>query len=332
MAVFYKMVQSTFGGLAACPTARFPMSAANCDPAMSDTETTAPSVVDRDSPPLILIDDATSDTEVEPPSPNGSTKAMYVRSRPTSMDVFADGTNASMEGTMLEFPAFAPDLDFTRFGMTSASPVVPLFPPPPVISLPPVGKRRRYAASMKSLYTGTGTGTSLKTNQAPIIPVKAVLRQEPATPVPAKSSGGAWKVLRKIVPGLFPRPAMRALKPLEPNNANDSQKTTTATRGRAFSIRSFKSTKSKGKVRALGLGIENIPIPPVPVRAPTSSRTRVHSFSGYLADSELEIADDEDETDPEMTAIHLEALRTVLKLNQRYEYAVVDPEEIGVAL
>jgi hypothetical protein len=56
----------------------------------------------------------------------------------------------------------------------------------------------------------------------------------------------------------------------------------------------------------------------------------VHSFSGYLADSDL--ADDEDETDAEMTAIQLEALGTALKLNERFEFALVDPEEIGIAL
>jgi hypothetical protein len=55
----------------------------------------------------------------------------------------------------------------------------------------------------------------------------------------------------------------------------------------------------------------------------------VHSFSGYLADSELA---DEDETDAEMTAIQLEALGTALKLNERFEFALVDPEEIGIAL
>jgi hypothetical protein len=56
----------------------------------------------------------------------------------------------------------------------------------------------------------------------------------------------------------------------------------------------------------------------------------MHSFSGYLADSEL--ADDEDETDAEMTAIQLEALGRALKLNERIVFANVDPEEIGIAL
>ncbi|KAJ6480566.1 hypothetical protein C8R47DRAFT_1322495 [Mycena vitilis] len=69
-------------------------------------------------------------------------------------------------------------------------------------------------------------------------------------------------------------------------------------------------------------------IPPVPVRA--APRARVHSFSGYLADSEL--ANDEDETDPEMILVSLEALATTLKLNERYEFALVDPSEIGLAL
>jgi hypothetical protein len=163
---------------------------------MSVTETE--SVLDSATPTLVFLEDATSDTEVEPPSPGGSTKGLYVRSRPTSMD-----------GSIIEFPGFASEVDFTQFGMTAApaatviSPIEPSFPfpTPPIIRAPPVAKRRRYAASMKSLYTGTGTGTILKTNQAPIILVKIVprvLEDEPVTPLPAKTSG--WKTL-KIVPG-----------------------------------------------------------------------------------------------------------------------------------
>ncbi|KAJ7794371.1 hypothetical protein B0H14DRAFT_2923195, partial [Mycena olivaceomarginata] len=146
---------------------------------------------------------AGSDTEVEPPTPGGSIKGLYVRSRPTSMD-----------GSIIEFPGFAFEVDFTQFGMTAApaatvtSPIEPSFPfpTPPIIRAPPVAKRRRYAASMKSLYTGTGTGMILKTNLAPIIPVKIVPRveDEPAMPLPAKTSG--WKALKKIVPSPFRRP------------------------------------------------------------------------------------------------------------------------------
>ncbi|KAJ7876228.1 hypothetical protein B0H13DRAFT_1893811 [Mycena leptocephala] len=277
-----------------------------------------------------LLDDATSDTEVEPPSPGGSTKGLYVRSRPTSMD-----------GSIIDFPGFG----FTQFGMTPAhgttSPALEHFPPPPTIAQPPPGKKRRYAVSVKSLYTGTGTGTTLKTNRAPVAPMRTVHRDfaaEPATPVPMKTSGGPWKVFKRMVPGLFPRPTGRAASALTPLDANLRGTQTTPsptaahtrttsfsfassfTRGRALSIRSF---KSKGKARAVG--VENRP--PVPVRSP---RPRVHSFSGYLADSEL--ADDEDETDAEMTAIQLEALGTALKLNERFEFALVDPEEIGIAL
>ncbi|KAJ7333963.1 hypothetical protein DFH08DRAFT_939660 [Mycena albidolilacea] len=133
---------------------------------------------------------AGSDTEVEPPSPGGSTKGLYVRSRPTSMD-----------GSIIEFPGFAFEVDFTQFGMTAApaatvtSPIEPSFPFPTPLSF-----RRRYAASMKSRYTGTGTGTILKTNQAPIIAVKIVprvLEDEPATPLPAKTSG--WKALKNYL-------------------------------------------------------------------------------------------------------------------------------------
>ncbi|KAJ7657200.1 hypothetical protein DFH06DRAFT_1328025 [Mycena polygramma] len=300
---------------------------------MSDTEDN--STLYSETSSHLLVDDATTDTEVEPPSPNGSIKAMYVRSRPTSMD-----------GSIIEFPAFAPELDFTQFGMTPAvthattpgSLAAPPFPPPPLISMPPPGKNRRYARSIKSLYTGDGTGTSLKTNRATVIPVKAVPRDltaEPATPPPKRSG---WRALKKIIPGLFPRPTTRAPQPLETNvggtnipaappvhtRSTSFSAVSTFGRTRTLSIRSFKSSKSKGKARAVGVGN----IPPVPVRA--APRARVHSFSGYLTDSEL--GNDEDETDPEMTLIGLEALATALKLNERYEFTAVDPSEIGLAL
>ncbi|KAJ7333942.1 hypothetical protein DFH08DRAFT_814013 [Mycena albidolilacea] len=305
---------------------------------MSVTETE--SVLDSATPTLVFLEDATSDTEVEPPSPGGSTKGLYVRSRPTSMD-----------GSIIEFPGFASEVDFTQFGMTAApaatvtSPIEPPlpFPTPPIIRAPPVAKRRRYAASMKSLYTGTGTGTILKTNQAPIIPVRIVprvLEDEPATPLPAKTRG--WKALKKIVPGLFRRPIVRPLTLLDAtgngvadatapigDTSTESTPTTypppSSTRLRALSIRSFKSSKAWGKKPSAG--VENLPFLPTRAAAP---RPRVHSFSGYLADNEL--MDDEDETDAEMTAVHLEALGTVLKINDRYQFALVDSAEIGVAM
>ncbi|KAJ7772257.1 hypothetical protein B0H16DRAFT_1512849 [Mycena metata] len=278
-----------------------------------------------------LLGDSTSDTEVEPPSPNGSTKGLYVRSRPTSMD-----------GSIIDFPSsFGSNLDFTQFGMTPAvaSPTVAVFPLPPIISNPPPGKKRRYATSVKTLYTGDGTGTSLKTNRATVPALKAVRREllEPLSPV-QENAIGRWNKLKRMIPGLFPRPTAATRAPMPLGDFNTAPTTnTTATvvsndtpstassfkRGRALSIRSFKSSKSKGNARAKG--VENRP-PPVPFR---EARRRVHSFSGYLADSELA---DEDETDAEMTAIHLEALRTVLKVNEQYEFAEVDPSEIGVAL
>ncbi|KAJ7219798.1 hypothetical protein B0H12DRAFT_1329207 [Mycena haematopus] len=273
-------------------------------------------------PPVLFIDDATSETEVEPVSPGGSLQGLYVRSRPTSLD-----------GSLLEFPGFAPTPTDPH-----AIPPDPLhFPPPPIIDAPPFCKRRRYAASMKSLYTGTGTGTVLKTNRAPIIPVKTVprvLEDQPVTPLPAKASSRSWNTLRKMVPGLFRRPATHVANEAQ-NTAVDftsvpsqSFSTTPASsmRTRALSIRSFKSSKAKGKGRAAE--IENIP--PLPTRAAPTSPRRVHSFSGYLADSEL--PDDEDETDAEMTPVDLEALATVLKINERYEFALAGPQEIGVAL
>ncbi|KAJ7027598.1 hypothetical protein C8F04DRAFT_1399421 [Mycena alexandri] len=283
-----------------------------------------------------LLGDATSDAEVQPPSPDGSTKGLYVRSRPTSMD-----------GFIMDFPSsesFDPNLDFTQFGMTPAvtSPTAPVFPLPPVISKPPPGKKRRYATSVKTLYTGDGTGTSLKTNRATVPALMAVRREllEPLSPV-QENAPSRWKKLKKIIPGLFPRPTAAATRVPMPLGAFNATQTTSCKavsddtsstafspssfmRSPALSLRSFKSTKSKGPGKARAKGLENRP-PPVPFR----DRPRVHSFSGYLADSELA---DEDETDAEMTAIYLEALRTVLKVNEQYEFAEVDPNEIGTAL
>ncbi|KAJ7079469.1 hypothetical protein C8R44DRAFT_895691 [Mycena epipterygia] len=286
---------------------------------MSDTE--VPSTA---SSPL-FFDDA-SDTATEPPSPGGSTKGLYVRSRPTSMD-----------GSVVDFPGVDSALDFTQFGMTAAPAAPAVFPLPPIISSPPAGKKRRYAVSVRSLYTGTGTGTSLHTNRATVVPVQLVRRDlcDDAAPVKDKVHRRTWTfgTLKKIVPGLFPRPTgtARALKPFDLNAPTvdmppPSTISSFRTRSRALSIKSFKSTK-KSKARAAAVEAENRPPPPMPLTA----RLRVHSFSGYTADAEADL-EDEDETDAEMTAITREAVRTALRLNEEYEFAPVDPNEIGIAL
>ncbi|KAJ7832442.1 hypothetical protein B0H14DRAFT_3712263 [Mycena olivaceomarginata] len=254
------------------------------------SETAEASTIDSETlPSSPLLDDATSDTEVEPPSPGGSTKGLYVH------------------------------LDFTRFGMTPpprryishrrALPPTPYHWPTPAGQKAPLRSKRQIAVHRKRY------GHDSQTNRAPAAPVKTVPRDltaVPATPVAAKPSGGRGS-------GTHTPPSPIAIAhtrtTLVPPRAS-------FTRGRALSIRSF---KSKGKARAVG--VENLP--PLPVRA-TSPRPRMHSFSGYLADSEL--ADDEDETDAEMTAIQLEALGTVLKLNELFVFANVDPEETGIAL
>ncbi|KAJ7675611.1 hypothetical protein DFH06DRAFT_1434766 [Mycena polygramma] len=267
-----------------------------------------------------LIGDATSHTEAEPPSPDGSTKGLYIRSRPTSMDA----------SSIIDFPGFGPDLDFSQFGMTpavahtAASPTSPSFPSPPVIASPPPGKKRRYAPSIKSLYKGDGTGTSLKTNRCP-----RDLADEPATPLPSKPHS-SWQVLKRMItPGLFPRPTARTSKPLEtdvggtnipapaaPSHTRSTSLSAVTSMARSRAL-SFKSSKSKGKARAVG--VENIA--PAPKR-----RARIHSFSGYLSDSAP--AEDEDETDAEMTAIGREALETALKLKERFEFTAAGVREL----
>ncbi|KAJ7478376.1 hypothetical protein FB451DRAFT_1365918 [Mycena latifolia] len=301
----------------------------------TDTSTTAiesplssaTDVPDIDEVPVSL-DDA-----IEPPSPGGSTKGLYVRSRPTSLD-----------GAPIDFPGINADLDFSEFGMTPAPAAPTVFPLPPVISPPPPGKKRRYAASVRSLSMGmgSGTGTSLKTNRAPIVPVQLVRRKDTELSDTDKVTKrrGAWgmNALKKIVPGLFPRPTAGTRAPLGPSNAQTlapvpaDPPTPHPARARALSIRSFKSGRSKMKaLRTAGADADDAENrPPVPVLVP---RTRMHSFSGFL--TAAAVADDEDtdedETDAEMTAITLEAVQTALRLNEEYEFALVDPDQIGIA-
>ncbi|KAJ7480995.1 hypothetical protein FB451DRAFT_1171568 [Mycena latifolia] len=276
------------------------------------------------------------DDAIEPPSPSGSTKGLYVRSRPTSLD-----------GAPIDFPSINSDLDFSEFGMTPIPAAPTVFPLPPVISPPPPGKKRRYADSVRllSMGMGNGTGTSLRTNRAPIVPVQLVRRKDAELSDADKDTKRpqAWgmKALKKIVPGLFPRPAAGTPRtPLGPSNvqilapAPADPVTPHQARGRALSIRSFKSSKSKKKASrtvgaAVDVDVDAENRPPVPMLL----RARMHSFSGFLtaavADDEYA---DEDETDAEMTAIAREAVETVLRLNEEYEFALVDPDQIGIAL
>ncbi|KAJ7779419.1 hypothetical protein DFH07DRAFT_936256 [Mycena maculata] len=286
-----------------------------------DDEPCSPLFCDEEA----LDSEATLEGDAEPPSPNGSIKAMHTRSRPTSM-----------EGP-IEFPPLV--LHFAEYGMTPASPapVTFTFPMPPFIAPPPPGKKRRYAASLKSLYTGTGTGTSLKTNCAPIVPVQLVRRDlcdELEVPEKGKSRRG-WLKLKKLVPGLFHRPSAPATRPLSPLDFDSMPPLTptapatgfsmppasASTRTRALSIRSFRSTKaSKSKGKARAIGIENRP-PPLPVRA---VRPRGYSFSGYLSD--------EDETDPEVRAIERETYATVQSINKNFVFEPVEVDQhFGVA-
>ncbi|KAJ7636599.1 hypothetical protein FB45DRAFT_1055938 [Roridomyces roridus] len=247
-----------------------------------------------ESPSLSYDDDdaATLTTDTPPTSPDGSLKGFDAPSHPTptrapaTVDFISDG---GME------------LDMSHFGLTPcSSPIGPrIFPMPPPLSSPPLVKNRRYASSLKSLYTGTGTGTSLRTNIAPVVPVQLVRRGTPPPPTPPPT-----KPRRAFsfcaLSGLFRRPTANAvdfhnMPPMNPTWAvHTYPPPPVPVRKRALSIRSFRSTKSKGKAP---LGIENIGTPPVPVRG---ARVAVHSFSGYLSDYE--------ETDTEVRAIEREAL------------------------
>ncbi|KAJ6557028.1 hypothetical protein DFH09DRAFT_1084377 [Mycena vulgaris] len=243
---------------------------------------------------------------------------------PRKASTSARAPHLRTDGSSIEFPGFDldPDLDFSQFGMApGATPAV--FPVPPFISLPPPGKKRRYAVSVKAMPMSMGSdmGTSLKTHRAPLVPVHLVRRGAHAEPELDKGRDGAWpmKVLKKIVPGLFPRPMKAATLNQNPLDAPPAPPAaplpTSLGRGRALSIRSFKSGK-KANARARAVDAENCP--PVP-------RFRMHSFSSF-------VADDEDETDAEMTAITREAVCTTLRLNEEFEFALVDSDQFGIAL
>ncbi|KAJ7194409.1 hypothetical protein GGX14DRAFT_678956 [Mycena pura] len=154
----------------------------------------------------------------EPPSPGGSLRGLYVRSRPTST-----------QDSIIDFP-FQHDLlaTLSALGPTS-SPAVPVFgrdfnfPPPPAVpppasaSAPP--KTPRHAHSVRSLYTlysgrggtapsgsvahgGSGGGGRARHDIASADDNERDSRMPP----PAKKSRRGWSDLRKLVPGLFHRP------------------------------------------------------------------------------------------------------------------------------
>ncbi|KAK7050107.1 hypothetical protein R3P38DRAFT_3605793 [Favolaschia claudopus] len=253
-------------------------------------------------------------------------------------------------------------------GSPAISPLID-FPVPPMIQSPPVWKRRRYARSMRGLYTGTGTGTSLRTDQGKMERIVAVRRMESEKEKEkeyendeqenegaAKKARGRWGVLRTIVHGVFKRPTEASqpmpLTCLASTNSNSTLATATdstavadsesilspssaSTKTSIRSFKSFASLRGKGKKSVLSpVGIENI-APRIPRTNPNpnpdshSPRPRVHSFSGYLADMQFFEEEEEDETDPEMSAVRLEALTTALMLNERYRYEVLDGEHQG---
>ncbi|KAJ7138581.1 hypothetical protein C8R46DRAFT_1321529 [Mycena filopes] len=306
------------------------LTAPHSPPKMSESDhstTDVPSTPSLTEDTVSDTEVTTSDTDVEPASPGGSLKGLYVRSRPTSMD-------GSIVG---ELPIFPANRSFARFGIVlpSATPPAPSPPATIILSRPPPGKKRRYARSVKSLYTGTGTGTSLKTNHSACPTLRTVRREllEPVVaPVQPVPKANAWQRVRKLIPGIFPRPTTASPSTFDATPLSSSDNTSddaascspTFSRARgALSIRSFRSTLSKSKSK----GIENRPAPPPLVHA----RARVHSFSGYLAETGYYLADeydddaaDEDETDAEMIAIHREALRTTLRVNALYRFEEVE--------
>ncbi|KAJ6465607.1 hypothetical protein C8R47DRAFT_1154665 [Mycena vitilis] len=161
-----------------------------------------------------------------------------------------------------------------QFGMTpavahaSASPTSPSFPSPPVIASPPPGKKRRYARSIKSLYKGDGTGTSLRTNRA-TVPADGGhaprLRRRASYPFTLEASQRVAGAQADDHPRPLPPPHRTHTDNarIGPTRSTSLSAVTSMAHGRALS---FKSTKSEGKARTIG--VEHI--------APTA----MHSFSG----------------------------------------------------
>ncbi|KAJ7128453.1 hypothetical protein C8R44DRAFT_777997, partial [Mycena epipterygia] len=239
-----------------------------------------------------------------PPSPAGSTKGVYVRSRPTSID-----------GSVLDVP-------FAQFSLTPT--IVPLpttFPTPPKCT-------KVYAHSTKSMYLATSSALSICTTRTVVIPVRAVRNDpyahESSAAVSPRRRSSWLKGVKKMVPGILKRHkrALAHRDDIPPRNSEGDEERAPLMQGSrtmrlanpssqssAFSTKSTKSTHI-----ALRTGVENrAPPRAMGVKCVRHSR----SFSGYMYSAH----DDEDELDDSMPELR-EALRVnagIYAKGYRYE-------------
>ncbi|KAJ7283192.1 hypothetical protein C8J57DRAFT_1498268 [Mycena rebaudengoi] len=269
-----------------------------------------------------------------PPSPNGSTKGLFVRSRPTSTTLHAE------------------DLPFVEYGMTPAYPTGTT-DPSPIILRTETRRPKPYAESMNNLamYAGSGTGTSLRTTRTTIEPMRAVRRRATEYEAPAtaekenhRSHRRTWSIkgVKNSVSKFFTGKQLRSVEdsaegmlsklseqeqtPLvQGSRRMRSQAFSLSSRARTRSLKSMKSTKNLKK--GFGPGIEFHP--------PLHSEP---SYRGLDAITVYDISDDEDEQDP----IGREALGVTQAVTAQFVFEHLDQrlremeeftydQEIGVA-
>ncbi|KAJ6532866.1 hypothetical protein DFH09DRAFT_1181774 [Mycena vulgaris] len=241
-----------------------------------------------------------------PPSPGGSTKGLYVRSRATSM-----------EGSSIDAP-------FAQFSLRPT--IVPL---PPM--LPPAPKQNNiYAHSAQSMYFASST-INIRAIVIPVRAVRADLRDSEPEEGAAPRRSSWLKGVKKIVPGMLKRIKHSSTRADEMGLVGGEEEENTplvqGSRARPIHSKSFslssrshaKSPKSPAQPKSLPAGIENRP----PPRAKQISRARSCSALLYMYHPDTY----EDELDDNMPEVR-EALRINAGIHATgYRYERMDTAE-----
>ncbi|KAJ7666383.1 hypothetical protein B0H17DRAFT_1210702 [Mycena rosella] len=225
-----------------------------------------------------------------PPSPSGSTKGLYVRSRPTSID-----------GSVMDAP-------FAQFTLS------PTLVPLPAHAFPLAPKRTKvYAHSTKSMYFAASSAISVRTTHTTVFPVRAV-RIDPRAEAPvaaAPQRRASW--LKKMVPGMLTLKRRRQTYAAPPDE--DTENTPLVPGARPMHTKSF-SLSSRAKPKGIEFkakGIENH-------ATPRARCVRSRSVSGPVYD--------DDELDDSMPEVR-EALRINARIRATgYRYELVDAPEM----
>ncbi|KAJ6556805.1 hypothetical protein DFH09DRAFT_1164517 [Mycena vulgaris] len=204
----------------------------------------------------------------QPPSPTGSTKALYIRPRPSSLDG----------------PVIGP---FAAFSMTPARLPRPTSPPPQAA---PKQSRRMYTHGTRSVYLGTSAAVSIRTTRTPVVPVRAIRRRtlvsdlnldlDPAPAVAPRSSNGSWLV--RIVPGILKRSKCMPDAAQEHEDEENAPLVHSSRRARSKHTKRRAEAKSPSSFKSaapLSKGIENrAPRRPLPRRPDTRPFSYVYGM------------------------------------------------------